>query len=142
MVKTQDTHVPSSCNECTITFEDVQLQLELSVDGPVVTRSIVTADWRDVCKQLLGRVPKTIYRSRIDMNWFKRNFGGLNADSSEVQREQHARAYILMIIEGLLMLNKSRNLIHLRRLLKLVDFIEADELSWGSVVLVTLYQEM
>ncbi|MBA0859031.1 hypothetical protein Goshw_002600, partial [Gossypium schwendimanii] len=29
--------------------------LRLPVDGPVVTGSIVAADWRDVCKQLLGR---------------------------------------------------------------------------------------
>ncbi|KAA3466960.1 serine/threonine-protein phosphatase 7 long form-like protein [Gossypium australe] len=36
-----------------------------------------------------------------------------------------------MIIAGLLMW-----------LLKLVDFREASELSWGSIVLATLYQEM
>ncbi|MBA0556031.1 hypothetical protein Golob_026172 [Gossypium lobatum] len=35
-------------------------------------------------------------------------------DSSEIQREQHARTYILMIIEGLLVPDKSRNLIDLR----------------------------
>ncbi|KAA3462976.1 serine/threonine-protein phosphatase 7 long form-like protein [Gossypium australe] len=131
-VKTQDAHVPSSCNECTITLEDVQLQLGLLVDGPVVTGSIVTADWRDVYEQLLGRVSETIYRSRIYMNWFRRKFGGLNADSSEVQREQYAREYILMIIGGLLMLNKSQNLVHLRWLLKLVDFREVDKLNWGA----------
>ncbi|MBA0765573.1 hypothetical protein Gotri_014742 [Gossypium trilobum] len=43
-----------------------------------------------------------------------------------------------MIIEGILMLDKSRNLIHLRWLLKLVNFREAGELSWWVVVLVTL----
>ncbi|MFQ6630987.1 hypothetical protein Gotur_009667 [Gossypium turneri] len=36
----------------------------------------------------------------------------------------------------------SRNLVHLRRLLKLVDFRAAGELSWGSAVLATLYREM
>ncbi|KAG8489390.1 hypothetical protein CXB51_017473 [Gossypium anomalum] len=36
----------------------------------------------------------------------------------------------------------SRNLVHLRWLLKLVDFRTADELSWGSAVLATLYKEM
>ncbi|MFQ6643174.1 hypothetical protein Gotur_018300, partial [Gossypium turneri] len=35
-----------------------------------------------------------------------------------------------------------QNLIHLRWLLKLVDFRAASELSWGSVVLATLYWEM
>ncbi|MBA0618502.1 hypothetical protein Godav_027837 [Gossypium davidsonii] len=36
----------------------------------------------------------------------------------------------------------SRNLVHLRWLLKLVDFRTAGELSWGSVMLATLYREM
>ncbi|MBA0873308.1 hypothetical protein Goshw_000641, partial [Gossypium schwendimanii] len=36
----------------------------------------------------------------------------------------------------------SRNLLHLRWLLKLVDFRAADEFSWGSAVLKTLYWEM
>ncbi|MBA0707561.1 hypothetical protein Golax_019595 [Gossypium laxum] len=40
------------------------------------------------------------------------------------------------------MLDLLRNLKHLRWLLKLVDFKVAVELSWGSVVLTTLYREM
>ncbi|MFQ6621745.1 hypothetical protein Gotur_001843 [Gossypium turneri] len=36
----------------------------------------------------------------------------------------------------------SRNLIHLRWLLKLIDFRAAGEFSWGSAVLTTLYREM
>ncbi|MFQ6663171.1 hypothetical protein Gotur_030792 [Gossypium turneri] len=36
----------------------------------------------------------------------------------------------------------SRNLVHLRWLLKLVDFRAAGEFSWGSAVLATLYPEM
>ncbi|KAG8478725.1 hypothetical protein CXB51_028564 [Gossypium anomalum] len=75
-------------------------KLGLSVDGPIVIGLVVVAKWRDVCEQLLGRVLDTIYRAQIDMNWLKRNFGGLDTESSEVQREQHPRVYILMIIEG------------------------------------------
>ncbi|MFQ6627147.1 hypothetical protein Gotur_005798 [Gossypium turneri] len=47
-----------------------------------------------------------------------------------------------MIIGGYLMPDLSRNLVHLRWLLKLVDFRATGELSWGSVVLATLYREM
>ncbi|KAH1121327.1 hypothetical protein J1N35_004487 [Gossypium stocksii] len=36
----------------------------------------------------------------------------------------------------------SRNLVHLRWLLKLVDFRATGELSWGSAMLATLYWEM
>ncbi|MBA0785688.1 hypothetical protein Gotri_026931, partial [Gossypium trilobum] len=59
---------------------------KLLVDRPVVTELVVAADWRDVCEQLLRRVPDTIYEARIDMNWLKGNFCGLDAESSEVQR--------------------------------------------------------
>ncbi|MBA0795795.1 hypothetical protein Gohar_006630 [Gossypium harknessii] len=61
----------------------------------------------------------------------KKKFSGPDEDSTEVQREQHARVYILIIIGGLLMFDKLRNLIHLRWYLKLVDFREVGELSWG-----------
>ncbi|KAK5785283.1 hypothetical protein PVK06_039850 [Gossypium arboreum] len=57
-----------SCGKCTITFESVQLQLGLLMDGPVVTRSVATANWRDICKQLVGRVPYIIFRAQIEMN--------------------------------------------------------------------------
>ncbi|MBA0701606.1 hypothetical protein Goari_000028 [Gossypium aridum] len=58
------------------------------------------------------------------------------------KKEQYARVYILQIIEGILMLDKSRNLVHLRWLLELIDFRGADELNWGFAVLAILYQQM
>ncbi|MFQ6629489.1 hypothetical protein Gotur_008224 [Gossypium turneri] len=60
-------------------------------------------------------------------------------DLTEVERIQYARAYILEMIGGYLMPDLSRNLVHLRWLLKLVDFRAAGEFSWGFVVLATLY---
>ncbi|KAA3469846.1 serine/threonine-protein phosphatase 7 long form-like protein [Gossypium australe] len=68
--------------------------------GAVVTWLVYATDWRDVCEQLLEWVPKTIFGAQIDMNWLRRNSGGFNEDSTEVQREHHARAYILMITGG------------------------------------------
>ncbi|KAH1091649.1 hypothetical protein J1N35_018906 [Gossypium stocksii] len=46
------------------------------------------------------------------------------------------------MIGGYLMLELSRNLVHLRWLLKLVDFRVAGKFSWGSTVLATLYRKM
>ncbi|MBA0879651.1 hypothetical protein Goshw_020609 [Gossypium schwendimanii] len=46
------------------------------------------------------------------------------------------------MIEGYLMPDLSRNLVHLRWLLKLVDFRAAGEFSWVFAVLATLYREM
>ncbi|KAG8492868.1 hypothetical protein CXB51_010187 [Gossypium anomalum] len=85
------------------------------------------------CKDIPGR---------IDMGWLRETFLVLGDDSTEVQRVQYARVYILQILGGYLMPDKSRNLVHLRWLLKLINFRAASELNWGSVVLAILYQEM
>ncbi|MBA0852276.1 hypothetical protein Goshw_003283, partial [Gossypium schwendimanii] len=81
-----------SCEEITITLEDVQLQLGLPVDRSTLT-------------------------------------GSLGNDSIEVERIQYARAYILEMIGGYLMSDLSRNLVHLRWLLKLVNFKVVGEFS-------------
>ncbi|KAK5818804.1 hypothetical protein PVK06_023749 [Gossypium arboreum] len=133
-------HLP--CGNCTITLEDVRLQLGLPVDGLVVTGSVQSVDWRLVCLDLLGEVLETIYGGWVEMAWIRKNFAELVEDSIEVQRERYAWAYILQIIKGIMMPDKSRNLVHLRWLLKLVYFRGADKLSWVSSMLAMLYREM
>ncbi|MFQ6649447.1 hypothetical protein Gotur_022945, partial [Gossypium turneri] len=64
------------------------------------------------------------------MCWLRDTFPELGDDLTEVERIRYARAYILEIIRGYLMLDLLRNLIHLSWLLKLVDFRATDELSW------------
>ncbi|MBA0656008.1 hypothetical protein Goklo_008413, partial [Gossypium klotzschianum] len=76
------------------------------------------------------------------MSWLRDTFPELGNDSTEVERIRYARAYILKIIGGYLMPDLSRNLVHLRWLLKLIDFRADGKFCWGSVVLATLYQEM
>ncbi|KAK5795046.1 hypothetical protein PVK06_036300 [Gossypium arboreum] len=63
-------------------------------------------------------------------------------DSTELERIRYARAYILEMIGGYLMPDLSRNRVHLKWLMKHVDFRAAGEISWGSAVLATLYREM
>ncbi|KAG8493101.1 hypothetical protein CXB51_010425 [Gossypium anomalum] len=120
----------------------MQLQLELSVDEFVLTRSVQSADWGAVYYDLFGAIPDNIYGGRIKIGWLRDTFLEPENDSTEVERTQYARAYILEIIRGYLMLDLSRNLVHLRWLLKLVDFRAARELSWGFAVVATLYQKM
>ncbi|KAH1064774.1 hypothetical protein J1N35_029761 [Gossypium stocksii] len=138
--KTHTFHLP--CGECTITLEDVHLQLGLPVDGYVVTGSTQSADWGAICYERLGVIPDRIKRGRIKMGWLRDTFPEPDDDSTELELIRYARAYILQIIGGYLMPDLSRNLVHLRWLLKLVDFRAAGELNWGSTVLATLYREM
>ncbi|KAK5840523.1 hypothetical protein PVK06_009425 [Gossypium arboreum] len=127
---------------CTITLEDIQLQLKLSVDGFALIGSVQFADWGAICYDLLGAILDNIYGGRIEIGWLQDTFLELGNDPTEVDRIRYARAYILEMIGGYLMPNLSRNLVHLRWLLKLVDFRVASELSWESAVLATLYREM
>ncbi|MFQ6637176.1 hypothetical protein Gotur_014219 [Gossypium turneri] len=59
--------------------------------------------------------------SRIEMRWLEDNFQTIEASANDVEKEQFACAFILMLIGGLLMLGKFCNLVHLRWLLLLVD---------------------
>ncbi|MBA0746892.1 hypothetical protein Gogos_009365, partial [Gossypium gossypioides] len=58
------------------------------------------------------------------MGWLKDNFKQIEASASDIEKEQFARTFILRLIGGLLMLDKSQNLVHLRWLLILVDLKE------------------
>ncbi|MFQ6637037.1 hypothetical protein Gotur_012885 [Gossypium turneri] len=79
---------------------------------------------------------------KVEMGWLRDTFPDPNANSTEIERIRYARSYILQIIGGYLMPDTSRSRVHLRWLLKLVDFRGAGELSWGSAVLATLYRKM
>ncbi|PNX84522.1 serine/threonine-protein phosphatase 7 long form-like protein [Trifolium pratense] len=98
--------------ECTITLEDVNMLLGLRVDGKAVT-SPSEVSWKEDCEKLLGVMP---------------------------QKEE--RAYILILIGGLLMPDKSSNRVHLCWLPLLKDLEKAGEYSWGSACLATLYRNL
>ncbi|KAK5772362.1 hypothetical protein PVK06_048647 [Gossypium arboreum] len=105
-------HLP--CRECTITLEDMHLQLGLPVDGYAVAGSTQSTDWGAICYELLGTIPNNINGGRIEMGWLRDTFLKPNNDSTELERIRYAQAYILEIIVGYLMPDLSRNLVHLR----------------------------
>ncbi|KAK5838948.1 hypothetical protein PVK06_007696 [Gossypium arboreum] len=88
--------------ECTITLEDVQLQLGLPVDGSTLTGSVQSADWEAICYNLLSAIPNNIYGGRSEMSWLRDTFPKLGNDSTEVQRIRYARAHILEMLGGYL----------------------------------------
>ncbi|MFQ6664355.1 hypothetical protein Gotur_031506, partial [Gossypium turneri] len=52
--ETHTFHLP--CGECTMTLEDMQLQLGLPVDGAVLTGFAQSTDWGAICYDLLGAI--------------------------------------------------------------------------------------
>ncbi|MBA0667280.1 hypothetical protein Goklo_000387, partial [Gossypium klotzschianum] len=99
-LETHTFHLP--CGECTITLEDVQLQLGLPVDGSALTRFVQSDDWGAVCYDLLGAILGNIYGGRIEMGWLQDTFPELGNDLTEVERIGYSRAYILEMIRGYL----------------------------------------
>ncbi|KAK5771717.1 hypothetical protein PVK06_047957 [Gossypium arboreum] len=100
-----------------------------------VTGSAQSADWGAVCYELLGAIPDNINEGRIEMGWLQDTFSEPDNDSAELERIRYARAYILEMIGGYLMLDLSRNRVHLRWLLKLVDFRAAVEMHQSDRIL-------
>ncbi|MBA0729158.1 hypothetical protein Golax_025926, partial [Gossypium laxum] len=65
-------HLP--CDECTITLENVALQLSLSVDGSIVTRSVIVLGKENLCATLFGKVLNSFEGGWARMKWLETNF--------------------------------------------------------------------
>ncbi|XP_038998440.1 serine/threonine-protein phosphatase 7 long form homolog [Hibiscus syriacus] len=137
--ETHTFHLP--CGECTITLEDVSMHLGLPVDGNVIC-GVADGDWHSLCEEYLGGIPPEFNGGRIPLAWLQSNFQQLNENCSEDEAKAFARAYILRVIGGILMPDKSRNKVHCMWLRHLTDFRVAGTLSWGSAVLAFLFKEM
>ncbi|XP_016694422.2 protein MAINTENANCE OF MERISTEMS-like [Gossypium hirsutum] len=111
------------CGECTVTLEDVAVQLGLPVDGSPVTGLSSLTDPAAVCYQLLGESPE-------------------DATASEGELMCAARAYIMHMIGALLMPDANGDSVHLSYLPLLGDLSTARSYSWGLAVLATLYKEL
>ncbi|KAK5833436.1 hypothetical protein PVK06_017267 [Gossypium arboreum] len=95
------------CDECTITLEDVTLQLDLPMDGLVIMRAMIVPSKEDLCAALLGKVSNKFKGGQISMNWLEKIFQKLHPHATKVLKEQYTQAFILQFIGGILMPNKS-----------------------------------
>ncbi|MBA0631912.1 hypothetical protein Godav_000740 [Gossypium davidsonii] len=50
--------------------------------------------------------------ARIEMKWLEDNFNYIDNSAGAVERQQYTRVFILKLIKGLLMPNKSQHLMH------------------------------
>ncbi|MFQ6658648.1 hypothetical protein Gotur_027810, partial [Gossypium turneri] len=82
--ETHTFHLP--CGECTITLEDVHLQLGLPVDGHPVTGSAQSSNWEAVCYELLGAVLDKMDGGKVEMGWLRATFLDSNENSTEIER--------------------------------------------------------
>ncbi|KAA3458821.1 serine/threonine-protein phosphatase 7 long form-like protein [Gossypium australe] len=108
-----------SCGDCTITLEDVALQLGLHIDGNAVTGVSSISMPAALCYDLLGRLPILPMNGR-----------------------RYRRAYIIHLIGGVLMLDANDSTVHLMYLPLLSNLHNTRSYSWGSAVLAMLYREL
>ncbi|KAG8481381.1 hypothetical protein CXB51_026146 [Gossypium anomalum] len=103
------------CGDCTITLEDVTMQLGLRVDGAVVTGRSKVLEPSVLCHRLLGRSPNDGERNFtfLTLKWLRVNFKELSSTAIEYE--------YLPLLE---------------------DFSRVGSYSWGSAVLAVLYYEL
>ncbi|XP_012472531.2 protein MAINTENANCE OF MERISTEMS-like [Gossypium raimondii] len=119
--ETHTFHFP--CGECTVTLEDIALQLGLPIDGSPVTGVSSFTDPAALCYQLLGD-----------------SLG--DATATECELMCVARAYIMHMLGAVLMPDANGDSVHLMYLPLLADLSTARSYSSGSAVLAMLYQEL
>ncbi|KAK5818945.1 hypothetical protein PVK06_023896 [Gossypium arboreum] len=75
-------HLP--CRECTITLEDIALQLELPVNGYVVTGFSKMPELAVLCDCLLGRSPSDGENkfTSLKFGWLKQNFKNISSNAT------------------------------------------------------------
>ncbi|KAK5836496.1 hypothetical protein PVK06_012288 [Gossypium arboreum] len=140
--ETHTFHLP--CGEYTVTLEDVTLHFGLPIDGSVVTGVSAIAESDALCYSLLGASPGDDESNFSDLKftWLKAKFEHLSINATEEELICAARAYIMHIIEGVLMPNANNKRVHLQYLPLLADLRNVSLYSWGSAVLAILYREL
>ncbi|KAK5836240.1 hypothetical protein PVK06_012011 [Gossypium arboreum] len=115
-LETHTFHLP--CGECTITLEDVVLQLGLPIGGSAITGISVIVEPAALCHSLIR----------------------INATEHEVICT--AQTYIMHIIGGILMPDVNNEKVHLMYSPLLANLQNVRSYSWGSAVLAMLYREL
>jgi len=90
--------------ETTVTLEDVEVILGLSVDGEAVI-GITTGDLVSLCEQFLRFIPPatTVKGNAISLSWLNNTFQELSHHATDDVIAQHARSHILTLIGSLIL---------------------------------------
>ncbi|XP_008463586.1 serine/threonine-protein phosphatase 7 long form homolog [Cucumis melo] len=129
------------CGECTITLQEVAVQLGLPVDREPLTRSL-RYNWKVICHDFLGVVPPEKKGQWLSLLWLAEQFQELPLDADIVTVQRYAPAYIMQLIGGFLFADKSNMLVHYMFLQFIFDFDQTGTYAWDAVTLAWLYGEL
>ncbi|KAH1073524.1 hypothetical protein J1N35_025852 [Gossypium stocksii] len=95
LLETHTFHFP--CGTCTITLEDVALQLELPIDGSAITSVSIVSEITTICYDLQGCSPSDGGDKLMSLkfSWFKANFEYLPSIATNQKVMCVTRAYIM-----------------------------------------------
>jgi len=140
--ETHTFHLP--WGECTITLKDIALHLGIRVDGHVVVGPSFL-HWDELCHELLGEVPpeNACKGAALKLTWLLSMLRApLPKKPITHQLQCRCRAYIMYMIGGALIPDKSGNKVYLMYLNLLRDLNNTKKYSWGSTCLANLYREL
>lgn len=144
--ETHTFHLP--IGEATVTLQDVEVLWGLHIDGsPVIGNDEMTqvTTWIEMCESLLGftPAPTDIDGCRIKISCFYKELDRPFSNQWPEERfQQRARVYIMLILGGQLLADKSGNKMPLFYLPMIADFDKCKSYSWGSAVLGHLYRNL
>ncbi|XP_071923196.1 serine/threonine-protein phosphatase 7 long form homolog [Coffea arabica] len=139
-------HLP--VGETMVTLQDVEVLWGLPIDGPPVIgidTSHSAEEWRNLCEELLGFSPmmSDFNGQRLKLGCLSRVLDTeMQPDAPDVQCRQRPRIYLLLIIGGHLLSDKSGNKVPLLYMPLLRDLETVGQYSWGSAILATLYRSL
>lgn len=116
----------------------------MRVNGRAVTGPSFL-DWDELCGVLLGEVPTNNARkgATVKLTWLLSILRTPLPEEPTIHQLQcMCRAYIMYIIGGALIPDKSGGRVHLMYLNLLRDFDNIKKYSWGSACLANLYREL
>ncbi|XP_028084319.1 serine/threonine-protein phosphatase 7 long form homolog [Camellia sinensis] len=131
--------------ESTVTLQDMAILFGLPVDGHTVTGKDLGNKLDDLialCVELLGAAPtqEDFIGSSLKLKWISEHFRHLPHDASDETVHHYARTYIMWLIGGVLVPDKSQNIVKMMFLPLLRDFDRIQEYSWGGATLACLYR--
>ncbi|QHO40723.1 uncharacterized protein DS421_5g139590 [Arachis hypogaea] len=131
--------------ECAVTLEDVAMILGLPMDGLPVTRMTISSveALEAECLHQFGAAPRMseCRGSGIKLTWLRDLKERLQLTDEE-NKQRHVKCHIILLLDTILLGDKSGSSVHWKFLPLLRDFGSIAQFSWGSACLAHLYRAL
>jgi hypothetical protein len=142
--ETHSFHLP--CGEMTVTLQDTQKFLGVSIRGRAVIGHCRSDGWRDRVEAFLGRPlpPEATGRrtTGVSIPWLRQNFAQCPANANQETVTYYCRAWVMHLFGCVLFPDATGDTASWMYLPCLTDWDTAGGYSWASGVLAFLYRHL